>query len=411
MSIGEFFKAVFRMTVIATLTAVVILGAFGVGYLLRAVQATEVSAAVPTPEIVLTDEDAPSEFDVFWEAWAFVEERFYGEVPSEQERVYGAIRGMVNTFGDQNTAYIEPSRAAIFREDATGSFEGIGASVRLDEMGRLFIAEPFAGRPAAEAGLLQGDVVLEVDGVAILGMSLYEAISLIRGPADSTVMLTIFRDGVDEPFEVPIVRARIEIEVVESERLEGDIGYVSLSEFSRGASVKVGDAIKALEAEGELKGLILDLRNNPGGLLDEAIFVGNQFIDEGILTIERQKDSPDQVFEAQTGGVATQVPLVVLVNGGSASASEIVAGAVQDHGRGELVGEQTFGKGTVQIPHTLSDGSELRVTIAEWLTPDERQINHEGITPGIVVERTQEDYVEGRDPQLDGAIEYLMENR
>jgi carboxyl-terminal processing protease len=411
MSIGEFFKAVVRLTVIATLTAVVILSAFGVGYLLRAAQTTEVAAAVPTPEIVLTDEDAPSEFDVFWEAWAFVEDRFYGKVPGEQERVYGAIRGMVNTFGDQNTAFIEPSRAAIFREDATGSFEGIGATVRLDEMGRLYIAEPFAGRPAAEAGLLQGDVVLEVDGVSILGMSLYEAISLIRGPADSTVVLTIYRDGVDEPFEVPIVRARIEIEVVESERLEGDIGYVSLSEFSRGASVKVGDAIEALEAEGELKGLILDLRNNPGGLLDEAIFVGNQFIDEGMLTIERQKDGPDQVFEAQAGGVATQVPLVVLVNGGSASAAEIVAGAVQDHGRGQLVGEQTFGKGTVQIPHTLSDGSELRVTIAEWLTPDERQINHEGITPDIEVERTQEDYVEGRDPQLDRAIEYLMENR
>ena len=411
MSIAEFFKSVFRMTVIATLTALVILGAFGVGYLLRAVQTTEAAAAVPTPEIVLTDEDAPSELDVFWEAWAFVEERFYGEVPSEQDRVYGAVRGMVNTFGDQNTAFIEPSRAAIFREDSTGSFEGIGASVRLDEMGRLYIAQPFAGRPAAEAGLLQGDVVLEVDGVSILGMSLYEAISLIRGPAESTVVLTIFRDGVDEPFEVPIVRARIEIEVVESERLEGDIGYVSLSEFSRGASVKLGDAIKELEAEGELKGLILDLRDNPGGLLDEAIFVGNQFIDEGMLTIERQKDGPDQVFEAQAGGVATQVPLVVLVNGGSASASEIVAGAVQDHGRGQLVGEQTFGKGTVQIPHTLSDGSELRVTIAEWLTPDERQINHEGITPDIVVERTQEDYVEGRDPQLDRAIEYLMENR
>jgi carboxyl-terminal processing protease len=411
MSITEFFKAVFRMTVIATLTALVILGAFGVGYLLRAVQTTEAAAAVPTSEIVLTDEDAPSELDVFWEAWAFVEERFYGEIPSEQERVYGAVRGMVNTFGDQNTAFIEPSRAAIFREDATGSFEGIGATVRLDEMGRLYIAQPFAGRPAAEAGVLPGDIVLEVDGVSILGMSLYEAISLIRGPADSTVVLTIFRDGVDEPFEVSVVRARIEIEVVESERLEGDIGYVSLSEFSRGASVKLGDAIKALEAEGELKGLILDLRNNPGGLLDEAIFVGNQFIDEGMLTIERKKDGPDQVFEAQAGGVATQVPLVVLVNGGSASASEIVAGAVQDHGRGQLVGEQTFGKGTVQIPHTLSDGSELRVTIAEWLTPDERQINHEGITPDIVVERTQEDYVEGRDPQLDRAIEYLMENR
>ncbi len=411
---GDFVKAIVKLMIMVVLAALVVSGAFSAGYVARAIQVPAgVQAVEPvvqqSPQIIFSDEDVPPEFKVFWEAWAFIEQEFYGEIPAEQDRIYGAVRGMVNAFGDENTAFIEPGRAAIFREDVSGSFEGIGAAVRMDELGRLVIAEPFAGRPAAEAGVLRGDVVIAVDGTSLQGLSLYEAIGLIRGPAGSTVVLTIFRDGIDEPFEVPVVRARIEIEVVGSERLAGDIGYVRLTEFSRGATGKMAEAIKALNSEGPLKGLVLDLRDNPGGLLDESIFVSSQFIDEGVITIERLKGDEDQVFEAQAGGVAPDVPLVVLVNRGSASASEIVAGAIQENGRGTVVGEQTFGKGTVQIPHTLSDGSELRVTIAEWLTPGGKQISGEGIVPDVYVERTQEDFVEGRDPQLDRAVEYLLE--
>lgn len=411
---GDFVKAIVKLMIMVVLAALVVSGAFSAGYVARAIQIPAgVQAVEPvvqqSPQIIFSDEDMPPEFKVFWEAWAFIEQEFYGEIPAEQDRIYGAVRGMVNAFGDENTAFIEPGRAAIFREDVSGSFEGIGAAVRMDELGRLVIAEPFAGRPAAEAGVLRGDVVIAVDGTSLQGLSLYEAIGLIRGPAGSTVVLTIFRDGIDEPFEVPVVRARIEIEVVGSERLAGDIGYVRLTEFSRGATGKMAEAIKALNSEGPLKGLVLDLRDNPGGLLDESIFVSSQFIDEGVITIERLKGDEDQVFEAQAGGVAPDVPLVVLVNRGSASASEIVAGAIQENGRGTVLGEQTFGKGTVQIPHTLSDGSELRVTIAEWLTPGGKQISGEGIVPDVYVERTQEDFVEGRDPQLDRAVEYLLE--
>jgi carboxyl-terminal processing protease len=330
-------------------------------------------------------------------------------VPGEPERVYGAIRGMVNSYGDENTAFIEPSRAAVFRQDVSGSFEGIGAAVRMDELGRLVIAEPFVGQPAAKAGVQRGDIVLSVDGQSLEGLSLYEAIGLIRGPSGTTVVLTIFREGVDEPFEVSVVRARIEIEVVESERLEQDIGYIKLTEFSRGATDKLVEAIQALEAQGPLKGIIFDLRDNPGGLLDESVSVGSQFIGEGVITVERLKGGEERGFQAESGGVALDVPLVVLVNRGSASASEIVAGAIQDSGRGTILGEQTFGKGTVQIPHALSDGSELRVTVAEWLTPSKKQITGEGIVPDIYVERTQEDFVEGRDPQLERAVEHLLE--
>jgi len=414
MDVGNFVKAVIKLMVMVVLATLVVFGSFSAGYVTHAMRGPGLvptaGAGAQAPQIVFTEEDVPAGFGVFWEAWTFVEDRFYGEVPDEQDRIYGAIRGMVSTYGDENTAFIEPDRAAIFREDVTGSFEGIGAAVRMDEMGRLIIAEPFAGRPAAEAGLQRGDVVLAVDGTPLQGLSLYEAIGLIRGPAGTTVVLTIFREGVDEPFDVPIVRARIEIEVVESRRLEGDIGYVRLSEFSRGASGKLAEAIRSLEEEGPLKALIFDLRDNPGGLLDESIFVSSQFIDQGVITIERLKGGKEQVYEAQPGGVALDIPLVVLVNRGSASASEIVAGAIQDNGRGVILGEQTFGKGTVQIPHTLSDGSELRVTIAEWLTPSGKQINGEGIVPDVYVERTQEDFVEGRDPQLERAIEYLQES-
>jgi carboxyl-terminal processing protease len=411
---GDFIRAVLKLMVMVMLVALVVFGAFTAGYLARATQTSWVlSAAASTPregsQSPASNQDVPPGFDVFWEAWSFVQQQFYGDVPQEQDRVYGAIRGMVETYGDENTAFIEPSRAAIFREDVSGSFEGIGAAVRMDEMGRLIIAEPFTGRPAAAAGLQRGDVVLAVDGTSLQGLSLYEAIGLIRGPAGTNVVLTISRENVDEPFDVTVERARIEIEVVSSERLQNDIGYVQLTDFSRGATGKLATAIQDLQAQGPLKGLVLDLRNNPGGLLDESILVSSQFIKEGVITIERMKGDQEHIFEAQPGGVAPDVPLVVLVNRGSASASEIVAGAIKENSRGAILGEQTFGKGTVQIPHTLSDGSELRVTIAEWLTPSGQQISGEGIVPDIYVERTQEDFVEGSDPQLDRAVQYLME--
>jgi carboxyl-terminal processing protease len=411
---GDFVKAVLKLMVMVVLVTLVVAGAFTAGYLTRAVQIPGAPPAVALPlqqgsQTPPTNQNVPPGFDVFWEAWSFVQQQFYGDVPNEQDRIYGAVRGMVETYGDENTAFIEPSRAAVFREDVSGSFEGIGAAVRMDELGRLVIAEPFTGQPAAEAGLLRGDAVLAVDGTSLQGLSLYEAIGLIRGPAGTSVVLTISRENVDQPFDVTVNRARIEIEVVSSERLANDIGYVQLTDFSRGATGKLANAIQDLQAQGQLKGLVLDLRNNPGGLLDESILVSSQFIKEGVITIERLKGDQEQKFEAQPGGVAPDVPLVVLVNRGSASASEIVAGAIKENNRGTILGEQTFGKGTVQIPHTLSDGSELRVTIAEWLTPSGQQISGEGIVPDIYVERTQQDFVEGRDPQLDRAVQYLTE--
>lgn len=354
-------------------------------------------------------EDAPPEFVTFWEAWQFLNEEYYGDIPADDERVYGAVRGMVASFGDQHTSFIDPVRAAIMSENIQGSFEGIGATIRLDEAGRLVIVDPMPERPAFEAGLRPGDIVLEVDGEPIEGLSLHEAVLLIRGPANSTVVLTVFREGQLEPFEVPIVRAEIELEVVQSEMLESDIGYVRLTQFSGGAADKLSDAITALLDEGATA-LVFDLRSNPGGLLSEAVNVSSLFMDNETIVIERLKGGEEKAFESKRGlNVAGDIPLVVLVNQGSASASEIVAGATQDLERATVIGEQTFGKGSVQLPHTLSDGSELRVTIAEWLTPAKRQIHGEGIAPDIEVEMTIEDIEQERDPQLDKAIEFLSD--
>ncbi|MFQ5578767.1 MAG: S41 family peptidase, partial [Anaerolineae bacterium] len=223
-----------KLLVMVVLAGVVVLGAFVSGAVfqrLRTPQRQNVTLAAPTlpPVTIPTEEEIPG-FNVFWEAWGIVQSEFYSDVPVEQERVYGAIRGMVNTYGDENTAFIDPTRAALLQEDASGSFEGIGAAVQLDELGRLVIAEPFTGRPAAEAGILRGDVVLEVDGQSLRGLSLYESVALIRGKAGSTVALTILREGTSEPFEIEVVRAKIEIEVVEADLLEGNIGYLRLSE-------------------------------------------------------------------------------------------------------------------------------------------------------------------------------------
>ena len=362
----------------------------------------------------IAGEEVPAEFATFWEAWSYLNEQFYGDIPPDDERVYGAVRGMVSSFDDPHTAFIDPVRASVFSENMQGSFSGIGATVRIDEAGRLIIVDPMPDHPAFLAGLRPDDMVLEIDGQAVEGLSLYEAVLLIRGPTDTSVVLTILREGTPEPFDVSIVRAKIELEVVEFEILENEdgsskIGYVRLTQFTKGASKKLAEAIDALFEQGATH-LIFDLRSNPGGLLSEAVDVSSLFIDEGVIVIERLKEGEDKVFKAKRGlHVTEETPLVILVNGGSASASEIVAGAMQDVGRAAIVGEQTFGKGSVQLPHRLSDGSELRVTIAEWLTPANRQIHGEGIVPDVVVEMTFDDVEQGLDPQLDEAVDFLSQ--
>ena len=364
--------------------------------------------ATATPTVSLEPSETEEEaLSLFWEVWHILQEQYYGQLPDEKGMTYGAIQGVLDTLEDDNTVFFDPDAAKIMREDMSGSFEGIGAHVRMREDGRLMIVAPIEGQPAEAAGLRPGDIILEADGVSLEGMNIYEAIQHVRGPKGTVARLKVLREDVAEPFIVEVERARIPMPTIETKMLDGDIAYVKLYDFNAQANDRLEDALKELLAENP-RGLIFDLRNNPGGFLTEAVSVASQFISEGKILTERFGDDTEQVYEAEQGGLALEVPLVVLVNPGSASASEIVAGALQDAGRALLIGETTFGKGSVQLVHRMRDDSELRVTVARWFTPNDRLIHGQGLEPDIAVELTAEDMDAGRDPQLDEAVEYLL---
>ncbi len=360
---------------------------------------------VDTPPATSTDFD----YELVGEVLGLLEEQFYGELPDQKTLTYGAIRGMLLTLDDPYTSFIDPQVTAILNEDASGSFEGIGAHVRMREDGYLEIVSLIPGQPAEAAGVLPGDIILAVGDQSLVGLGLYEAISYIRGPAGTDAVLTILRANEEEPIIITVTRARIEVPIVEYRMLDEGIGYVQLSEFDANATDRVQDALKDLLRQ-KPKGLIFDLRDNPGGWLDQSIKVADLFLGKGLVAIERDSSGGEQRFYAYNGDIGEDIPMVVLVNRGSASASEIVAGALRDRGRAVLIGTKTLGKGSVQRPNPLSDGSQLRVTIARWYTPNDTSIHGDGLEPDILVEIT-DDTPAGTDPQLERAIEYLLQGQ
>ena len=385
-------------SLVTSFTALSFLTGYGTSFLLH--PGTEQARALEREE----------QFGVFWEAWRVAQENFYGSPVDNTRLTYGAIRGAIRTLDDPFTWFADPLMSERIREDATGRYSGIGSVVNLNEPGYVVIVRPFAGGPADKAGLMAGDLILEIDGLDTKELSLDEAVSMIRGVEGTAVRLTIQREGLDSPFQVEVVRAEIEIPSVEYRTLDQGIAYLKLNDFHARAPAGLHSALAALLAE-QPRALILDLRDNPGGLLSSAIDIGSEFIAEGSIVSERGSNGLEETHMSRGNGLATTIPLVVLVNGGTASAAEIVAGAVQDHERGVLIGEHTFGKGAVQSPIDLSDGSHLRLTIAHWFTPNGHLIQEGGIAPDIEVGLTDEDAVAGLDPQLDRAVSYLLANR
>jgi carboxyl-terminal processing protease len=288
-----------------------------------------------------------------------------------------------------------------------GNYEGIGAYV--DSSGDyLTIISPIKGSPAEKAGLHAGDQIVGIDGEDMTGINPELVRQKVLGPAGTTVTLTIKRANVEKPFDVQITRATITIASVEYE-MKGDIAYIKLNTFGETTTDELKKALKELMANNP-KGLILDLRNNGGGYLQTSVEVASQFVGEGTIVTEKYGDGKEDKYDAQPGGLALNIPMVVLVNEGTASASEIVAGAIQDYGRGKLVGVKTYGKGSVQIWTPLSDNQgAVRITIAKWLTPKGRTIHKVGLTPDVVVEMTNSDFDTGKDPQLDKALELLSQ--
>ena len=349
---------------------------------------------------IAPDPEIQSEFKIFWEAWELVESEYVDESTVDQrEMTYGAIKGMLSSLDDANTRFSDPVDAVYVEEHIRGSFEGIGVRVEMRD-GHLTVVAPLEDSPGEKAGLRGGDIISKVDGTDIGSLSLGESVRLIRGPRGTKVTLTIERQG-QPPCDVEIERAEIKLRSVRGEML-GDIAYLKINTFNATAPDQFDSTMQELLAE-EPVGLILDLRNNPGGLLSSAVHVTSQFLSSGVVLREERRDADPQVFAVQSGGIATEIPVVVLVNSGSASASEIVAGALQDTGRAVLIGEKTYGKGTVQTINRLSDGSILRLTIARWSTPQNRLIEKVGLEPDIIVELTDNDQASDRDPQLDRA--------
>jgi len=357
--------------------------------------------------VATVPEEQQEQFGVFWEAWHLIEEQFYTEKPlNYQAMTYGAIRGMVASLGDHNTVFLTPSQVDMFDEDLEGEFGGVGVTVSMTDEGLLCVVRLIPGAPAEQAGLEAGDTILEIDGRSLKDMDMAEAISQIRGPKGTDVRLLLQRMEGDV-LEVVIRRALIEIPTTESRMLDSGIGYLSLWECNARATREVREGLGQLMKENP-RALILDLRGNPGGYLHVANQIASEFIAHGLILIERSKDGAEIRHEARSGGCAIEIPLVVLVDGGTASAAEIIAGAIQDNNRGILVGEQTFGKGSVQITERLSDRSGVRVSTTRWYTPDSRQIQGQGLTPDIEVEISDEDLQAQRDPQLERAVSYLL---
>ena len=353
-------------------------------------------------QVQLNTED----LELLTEVWGIIDQEFDGLLPDEDEVIHSAIRGSLETLNDDFTRFIPRDVAQRSREQLDGGFEGIGAFVDLSEDGYLIITQPIAGQPADNAGLRAGDMVTHVDGLSVQGKLMEEIIMEVRGPKGTNVTLTILRGTESEPFDVTIVRDLIEYPVVESEMLEQSIAYVRLTSFNSNATGRLQEALESLLAQGP-SALILDLRGNSGGFLNQSVSVADLFLDDGIVVHQRDSSGQEEAFRSDGGDLAEQIPLVVLVGPGSASASEIVAGAVQDRDRGVLIGETTFGKGSVQVPRSLSDGSELRVTIARWYTPNNVTISGRGIEPDIVVEADLESDGE-EDAVLPRAIEFLL---
>ena len=365
-----------------------------------------VAGRVPVAEALPTDRREQGE--LLWEIWDILDREYLDPDTLDQDTmIHGAAAGLVASLGDPPTAYVEPASAAIMTQDMQGSFEGIGATVDMVE-GQLVIVRPLPGSPAEKAGLKTGDVVLAVDGASLEGKTVTEAITLIRGPKGSVVRLLIEREGTSEPFVVLVKRDRVDLPVVETRVLDGRVAYLKLTEFNAVSPGRVRDGLDDLMREKPV-GLILDLRGNPGGFLQSAVDVASEFFPrDTLLLTEEERGKPTEAFRARRAGAATTIPLAVLIDVGSASASEIVAGAIQENGRGTLVGATTYGKGSVQNAHTLSDGSGLRVTVAKWYLPSGRNLDGNGLEPDIAVERTAEDVAADRDPQLDAARAFLL---
>jgi carboxyl-terminal processing protease len=382
-------------------TVILVVIVFGAGFAVGNLNA--IGAAQGDTHVPREVEDG---FAPMWQVYNLIQSDYIDPVELDV-LVDGAVTGMVEALGDQFSGYMDPHTYAFLNDDLEGEIEGIGVVIRTDEQtSEIEVVGVLDGAPAQAAGILPGDIFYEVNGTNVVGMSQLELAGEVRGPEGTDVTITMRRG--DELVEFSITRARIVIPNVEAEVLDSGMGYIKLNQFSATARQDIDAALVDMDVN-SLNGLILDFRDNPGGFLNSAVDVASAFIEEGTIVTEAFSDQDPRVFEATGDYANIDVPIVVLVNEGSASASELVAGAMQDSEVATIIGETTFGKGTVQTWHDLVNGGGVRLTIARWLTPNGQWIHENGIEPDIVVEWTPESYDDPNDLQLDAAVEFLQE--
>ncbi len=349
---------------------------------------------------------ADVDFNLFWNVWDLLKNNYVDKNKLDDKKMfYGALKGLAESTGDPYTVFMEPKLAQEFSNDLAGTFEGIGAEI--GKKGDIItIIAPLADMPAEKAGLKSGDKIYAIDGQTTAGLAVDEAVSKIRGPKGTAVTLTIFRDGFEKPQDFKITRQIILVKSVKTKLRDDGIFVITITNFNNDTSGLFKQA--AQEAvEKNPKGIILDLRNNPGGYLETAIDVASEWIDQGVIVTEQFNTEKKNEYLNRGRARLKDFPTVVLVNQGSASASEIVSGALKDDGKATIVGMKTFGKGSVQTLEELKDGSSVKITVAKWLTPKGYNINEQGIEPDVKVDLTADDYNKSKDPQMDKAVELL----
>jgi carboxyl-terminal processing protease len=367
--------------------------------------------------ITLNPDSQPTdlEFGQFWRAWHVLDQNFIqthssSSIPTNEERVYGAIAGLTDSFGDPYTVFFPPVEAKTFQENIQGEFGGVGMELGTKD-GKIVVVAPLKDSPAERAGIMSGDYVAAIDGKSTEGLAVDDAVGMIRGLKGTTVKLTLIREGNTEPLVISVVRDTIHIPIIKNYMRGDGIYVIELYSFSANSAELFRTALREFMQSGATK-LLFDLRGNPGGYLEAAVQMASFFLPVGdVIVTEDYKGKQDNNYHRSLGyNVFTtkKLTMAILVDQGSASASEILAGALQQHNKAVLVGTRTFGKGSVQQLVDLGGGAQLKITVARWLTPNGSSISDGGLTPDIAVERTIEDYKAEKDPQKEAAVNYLL---
>lgn len=393
-----------RQLLLPGLAILLLLGSFGVGFLLGVRQ----QGFGALSGLAEGGKGKGATFQRVEDVWNVLRKEHIDAPPSQTDAVYGAIRGLVESFHDPYTVFFPPKEAESFKEEIDGIFQGIGAEIGIKN-NQLVIIAPLPESPAEKAGMIAGDRIVTIDGTSTVQMSLDKAVQMIRGQKGTTVVLGVQKGDAAAPTDVRIVREEITVKSVRLSNPEKGIAHIKLSYFGPQTKQEFLAAVNDVLLQ-QRRGIILDLRSNPGGFLDGAVDISSQFVDkDAVIVTEKFKDGTQTSYSSKISPRIKGIPIVVLVDQGTASAAEIVAGALQDYRLATVVGKKTFGKGSVQQVEDFSDGASLKVTVAKWLTPKGRSIQDEGIVPDVEVDLTEEDYNANRDPQLAKALEILKQ--